>query len=308
MRRHGVRCLLMGGQACVFYGAAEFSRDVDLVILAEPENLRRLQTALYELKAAVIAIPAFEESYLHRGLEIHFRCQALGVEGLRIDVMTVMRGVDPFPELWERRTTITIKAASRPRSLSDSSVLPTDLMRPPLDILRLNEFMAAMGEKTKGPGRIYLTGGATALLHGWRPMTVDVDIKADPEPAGFFEAIASLKDELSVNIELASPSDFIPELPNWRERSLFIARHCLLDFYHYDPYGQALSKLERGHSRDQADVEAMLRDGLIKKILLLKFFTQIEPMLIRYPSLDPKTFREVVESFCDPAPLPKNTL
>lgn len=181
-------------------------------------------------------------------------------------------------------------------------------MRPPLDILRLNEFMAAMGEKTKGPGRIYLTGGATALLHGWRPMTVDVDIKADPEPAGFFEAIASLKDELSVNIELASPSDFIPELPNWRERSLFIARHCLLDFYHYDPYGQALSKLERGHSRDQADVEAMLRDGLIKKILLLKFFTQIEPMLIRYPSLDPKTFREVVESFCDPAPLPKNTL
>jgi hypothetical protein len=108
MRRHGVHCLLMGGQACVFYGAAEFSRDVDFVILAEPENLRRLQTALSELKAAVIAIPAFEESYLHRGLAIHFRCQAPGVEGLRIDVMTVMRGVDPFPELWERRTTITI--------------------------------------------------------------------------------------------------------------------------------------------------------------------------------------------------------
>lgn len=52
----------------------------------------------------------------------------------------------------------------------------------------------------------------------------------------------------------------------------------------------------------------MLRDGLIQKNLLLKFFTQIEPMLIRYPSLDPKTFREVVESFCDPAPLPKDTL
>lgn len=106
MRRHGVRCLLMGGQACVFYGAAEFSRDVDFVILAAPENLRRLQAALHELKASVIAIPAFEESYLHRGLAIHFRCQAPGVEGLRIDVMTVMRGVDPFPELWERRTTI----------------------------------------------------------------------------------------------------------------------------------------------------------------------------------------------------------
>lgn len=108
MRRHGVRCLLMGGQACVFYGAAEFSRDVDIAILAEPENLRRLQAALDELKAKVIAIPAFEEAYLHRGLAIHFRCEAPEVAGLRVDVMTVMRGVDPFPALWERRTTIAI--------------------------------------------------------------------------------------------------------------------------------------------------------------------------------------------------------
>lgn len=98
----------MGGQACVFYGAAEFSRDVDFAILAEPENLRRLQAALQELEAEVIAVPSFEESYLHRGLAIHFRCQAPGVEGLRVDVMTVMRGVDPFPKLWERRTTIGI--------------------------------------------------------------------------------------------------------------------------------------------------------------------------------------------------------
>ena len=33
----------MGGQACVFYGAAEFSRDTDLAILARSENLERLQ-------------------------------------------------------------------------------------------------------------------------------------------------------------------------------------------------------------------------------------------------------------------------
>jgi hypothetical protein len=155
-----------------------------------------------------------------------------------------------------------------------------------------------MGSRVRTSGRIYLTGGATALLHGWRPMTVDVDLKADPEPAGFFEAIAALKDELAVNIELASPSDFIPELPNWRERSLFIARHGLIDFYHYDPYSQALSKLERGHSRDLTDVEAMLHRGLIRRDLLLKLYLEIEPMLIRYPSLDPGTFREIVESFC----------
>lgn len=108
MRRHGVRCLLMGGQACVFYGAAEFSRDVDFAVLADSENLRRLQNALDELDAHVIAIPPFEESYLRLGLAVHFRCQAPGVEGMRVDVMTEMRGVDPFPALWERRTTLAI--------------------------------------------------------------------------------------------------------------------------------------------------------------------------------------------------------
>jgi hypothetical protein len=175
-------------------------------------------------------------------------------------------------------------------------------MRPPIDIARLNDFMVAMGRKTKGPGRIYLTGGATALLHGWRPMTVDVDIKADPEPSGFFESIALIKNELSLNVELASPSDFIPELPNWRERSLFVGRHGSLDFYHYDPYSQALSKLERGHTRDLVDVEAMLQDGLIRKNLLLDLFIQIESQLIRYPSLDPTSFRDIVETFCTGKP------
>ena len=108
MRTHGVRSLLMGGQACVFYGAAEFSRDVDLAILAESENLRRLQDALDDLRADVIAVPPFNESVLRHGHAVHFRCHADGVEGLWIDVMTKMRGVDPFPLLWERRTTLEI--------------------------------------------------------------------------------------------------------------------------------------------------------------------------------------------------------
>lgn len=175
-------------------------------------------------------------------------------------------------------------------------------MRPPVQLEKLEALMVAMGRSVKSPGRIYLTGGATALLHGWRPMTVDVDLKADPEPVGFFEAIAVLKDKLAVNIELASPADFIPELPLWRERSLFIARHGLLDFYHYDPYSQALSKLERGHSRDLTDVDAMLRLGLIRRELLLEQFLRIEAKLIRYPALDPGSFRRTVEEFCNDSP------
>lgn len=158
--------------------------------------------------------------------------------------------------------------------------------------------MVTMGRKTKGPGKIFLTGGATALLHGWRHMTVDVDLKADPEPVGYFESIASIKNELELNVELASPSDFIPELPGWKERSLFIGHYGMIDFYHYDPYSQALAKLERGHSRDLVDVNAMLKEKLISKMKLLSLFNEIKVKLIRYPSLDPASFQKTVENFC----------
>ena len=68
-------------------------------------------------------------------------------------------------------------------------------MRLEADKFKIESFMAAMGKHVRGKGRIYLTGGATAVLYGWRPMTIDIDIKPDPEPAGLFEAIALLKDE-----------------------------------------------------------------------------------------------------------------
>jgi len=81
----------MGGQACVFYGAAEFSRDSDFAILADAENLDRLRGALAELRAGVIEVPPFDVTYLEKGHAIHFRCRHLECDGLRVDVMSVMR-------------------------------------------------------------------------------------------------------------------------------------------------------------------------------------------------------------------------
>ncbi|PAW72145.1 MAG: hypothetical protein B9S38_05650 [Verrucomicrobiia bacterium Tous-C4TDCM] len=106
MRGHRVQCLLMGGQACVFYGAAEFSRDTDLAILASDENLDRLKAALTELQAETIAVPDFDIAHLLRGHAVHFRCRHPEASGMRVDVMSSMGGVAPFPELWERRTTL----------------------------------------------------------------------------------------------------------------------------------------------------------------------------------------------------------
>jgi hypothetical protein len=98
----------MGGQACIFYGAAEFSRDLDLLILADATNLPNLARALDALGAEPIAIPPFEERHLLRGHAVHFRCRREDVAGLRIDLMSCLRGVAGFEELWARRTTIEV--------------------------------------------------------------------------------------------------------------------------------------------------------------------------------------------------------
>lgn len=100
----------MGGQACVFYGAAEFSRDTDIAVLAEAANLDRLRHALVELDAEAIAVPPFEAAYLLRGHAVHFRCRHPEALGMRLDIMSRMRGVDDFDALWERRATVVLGA------------------------------------------------------------------------------------------------------------------------------------------------------------------------------------------------------
>ncbi len=106
IQTNGVQALLMGGQACVFYGAAQFSKDIDLVLLAQEENFSRLRAALEQLKAKRIDVPRFDPALLARGHAVHFRCAAPGVEDLRIDIMTSLRDLPPFSVLWERRTVI----------------------------------------------------------------------------------------------------------------------------------------------------------------------------------------------------------
>jgi len=109
LQKNDVRFLLMGGQACVLYGAAEFSRDIDVSVVASHHNLERLAAALAELQASVIAIPPFDARYLERGHAVHFRCGDPEAELIRLDVMSKMRGVDTFEDLWERRTTFPLE-------------------------------------------------------------------------------------------------------------------------------------------------------------------------------------------------------
>lgn len=108
LQTRNVQCLLMGGQACVLYGAAEFSRDTDLALLAEADNLDRLRQALRDLCAENIAVPPLDMRYLARGHAVHFRCAHPDALDMRVDVMSVLRGLPAFPALWARRTTVAV--------------------------------------------------------------------------------------------------------------------------------------------------------------------------------------------------------
>ena len=104
-----------------------------------------------------------------------------------------------------------------------------------------------------------------------------------------------LKVDLKINVELASPGDFIP-LPGWADRSPFVARGGRLTFRHFDPYAQALAKLERGHTPDVGDLEALIGRSLVERRRLGDLFAEIEPLLYRFPAVDPASFRAAVEA------------
>jgi hypothetical protein len=170
-------------------------------------------------------------------------------------------------------------------------------MRQLIDAPRLRQFMRELSRRADKPGRVYLIGGACAVLFNWRASTIDVDLELDAGAEALLKDIPALKDELQVNVELASPSHFIPELLGWRDRSLFITREGLLDFHHYDFYSQALAKLERGHAKDLDDVRQMAQRGLIERNRLLEFYDAVAPHLYRYPAIDPPSFRKAVARF-----------
>ncbi len=170
-------------------------------------------------------------------------------------------------------------------------------MRQVTTAARVREFMRRLGRTAPRPLAIFLTGGTSAVLEGWRDTTVDIDLRLEREDDDVLRAMVSLKATMDVNVELASPEDFIPALPGWRDRSRFITQEGRLSFYHYDFYGQALSKIERGHAKDIEDARQMVTRDLIETPELVRLFGEIEPFLFRYPALDPQDFRARVERF-----------
>ena len=163
-----------------------------------------------------------------------------------------------------RRTAATTRSCERSCRSSGHSRAPAGRRGP----------ASSVHERPRQSGRsdgdCYLTGGATAVLLGWREATIDVNLQLVPEQDGVLRRLPELKNELEINVELVSPADFVPLPPDASDRHLYIGRQGRLTFFHVDPYAQVLAKLERGHVKDLEDVQAMLDLGLVERVRLLE--------------------------------------
>jgi hypothetical protein len=102
--RHGVRYLLISGQASVLYGAADFSEDVDVWIDPSARNVARFLRALAGLDATVYSglTPPMTRRNVDRGHGFHFIVPDEG-EPLYLDVMPRPPRVGSFAAAYRRR-------------------------------------------------------------------------------------------------------------------------------------------------------------------------------------------------------------
>jgi hypothetical protein len=142
--------------------------------------------------------------------------------------------------------------------------------------------------------RVYIVGGGTAVLAGWRASTLDADLYADREEV--FRDIQEIKERLRLNIEFARPEQFVPALAGTVDRHLFIDRVGNIDFFHYDPYAQLLSKIVRGFRKDLLDADGFVKSRMVEPARFLELVRGIpESAYARYPNLSRDSVLEAVE-------------
>lgn len=142
-----------------------------------------------------------------------------------------------------------------------------DAVRAPTDREQLERFLRALGESVRSPLRLYLVGGSVLVDLGLRQATLDIDYVARADgPQGLAELerqIPRLKEQLNVNVEPAGPADFMPVPRGALDQSRYVRSYGPVAVYHYHYPSLILSKAARSAERDLADVELLLREGVV---------------------------------------------
>jgi hypothetical protein len=138
LREHGVEFVVIGGLAAIAHGSRRMTRDIDVVVRPEDENLRRLEAALAALDAVALigdgrerAIEPADLATIALGTTLHTNSPAG-----RLDIVGAPAGGAPFEALWRRGEFVSVdgvgvriaglddliamkRAAGRPLDLQD---------------------------------------------------------------------------------------------------------------------------------------------------------------------------------------------
>lgn len=89
--KHAVRYLIVGGLAFIYHAKPRYTRDIDLWIDSDPDNVRRANRALEEFGSPELLTPEDPDEVLQ-----------LGVAPNRIDLLRAVVALD-FAQVWPRR-------------------------------------------------------------------------------------------------------------------------------------------------------------------------------------------------------------
>src|SRR5260370_13246226 len=157
-------------------------------------------------------------------------------------------------------------------------------------------FLQTVGKIFRNLARLYLVGGAALVHMGVRSgFTEDIDVQVSGASEGdLIVAIQRMIERMQVNVEFASPVDFIPLPKQWESHARFVARYSTIAVFYFDFYTIALSKMERGNNRDIEDVKLLVQQGIIALDELDSAYQEVLAQLGkgRYPRITPKRFKE----------------
>ena len=105
LSEHGVRYLVVGGEAVIHYGYARLTGDIDIFFDAAEANVERLFALLREFWQGKVPGIAQARELMEPGAVIQF-----GVPPNRIDLLNRIDGVS-FEECWKNRTETAVLSA-----------------------------------------------------------------------------------------------------------------------------------------------------------------------------------------------------
>jgi len=202
--------------------------------------------------------------------------------------------------LWQEETRHRGRALSLPPQLfayeAETSQEFDMSMRPNVDKKAIESFLQQLGCTFRKSGRLYLVGGAALVHAGVRPgFTLDIAIQVGSENEGdIIICIQRLIQQMQINIEFASPKDFIPLPSQWETHAQYVGRYGQIDVFYFDFYSIALSKIERGTTRDIEDVKLLVQRQRIGLDELDAAYQEVFAQLGkgRYPKITPERFAE----------------